>query len=112
MIARILAVGNDQVEVVQAGGGQEALDLLKAERFDLVILDFMMPEVSGLDVLKALRTRVGAGELPVIMLTARSEEPNVMRSLELGASYFIKKPFEPQELLDTVESVLGISMQP
>lgn len=112
MIARILAVGNDQIEVVQAAGGREAIDLLEGERFDLVILDFMMPEVSGLDVLKSLRTRVGTGDLPVIMLTARSEEPNVMKSLESGASYFIKKPFEPQELLDTVESVLGISMQP
>ncbi|MCA9790931.1 MAG: response regulator [Candidatus Eremiobacteraeota bacterium] len=111
MVCRILTLGSDQLEIEQAASGAEALELLAAGEFDLLVLDFMMPEMTGLEVLEAVRKSPRSQSLPVIMLTARSEDSSALQTLESGADYFVKKPFEPRELLTIVESVLGLPMQ-
>ncbi len=93
----------DGHEVSEAGDGPVALELLDAERFDLVVLDMMLPGVSGLDILRYIR---GRGDLPVIMLTARADEVDRVAGLELGADDYVVKPFSPRELAARVNGVL------
>lgn len=93
----------DGHEVAEVGDGNAALDLLDRERFDLVVLDMMLPGVNGLDILRRIRA---GGEMPVIMLTARAEETDRVAGLELGADDYVVKPFSPRELAARVNGVL------
>ena len=92
--------------VTTAGSGDEAIQGARAERPDLVVLDLMLPGLSGFEVLQELRRAPGLDDLPVIFLTARREEADRIRGLELGADDYITKPFSPQELVLRVGSVL------
>jgi len=92
--------------VVQAFDGEEALTLIAERPPDLVLLDWMLPQVSGLEVCRRLRRRPGTAHLPIIMLTARGEEPDRLRGLDTGADDFIAKPFSPAELIARVRAVL------
>jgi DNA-binding response OmpR family regulator len=74
--------------------GQQALEIAGATALDLVLLDVMMPEMSGLDTLKALRTRFNAAQLPVIMVTARDDQPMMVHCFAAGANDYIIKPFD------------------
>jgi len=89
--------------VVTAGDGQQALDLARRDRPDLVVLDLMLPALSGLEVCRRLRAKV---PVPVIMLTARGEEVDRIAGLELGADDYVAKPFSPRELTARVKAVL------
>jgi DNA-binding response OmpR family regulator len=91
-------------EVVTAGDGVAGLERALAELPDLVILDVMMPRMSGLDVCKQLKARRPA--IPVIMLTARGQEVDKVVGLELGADDYVTKPFSIRELLARVKAVL------
>jgi DNA-binding response OmpR family regulator len=93
----------DGHQVSEAADGPTALDLLDREPPDLVVLDMMLPGVSGLDILRHIRSR---SDLPVIMLTARSEETDRVAGLELGADDYVVKPFSPRELAARVNGVL------
>ena len=90
--------------VVQAADGEEALELYRRTRPDLVVLDLMLPKVSGLEVCR----RLGADgrRVPLIMLTARGEEEDRIVGLALGADDYVVKPFSPRELAARVEAVL------
>ena len=90
-----------QVEVVC--DGQAALEALAADTPALVVLDLMLPRVSGLDVTRWLRAR---GDTPIIMLTARGAETDRIAGLEMGADDYVVKPFSPQELVSRVRAVL------
>jgi two-component system phosphate regulon response regulator PhoB len=92
--------------VSTAGSGAEAIRSAKEERPDLVILDLMLPGVSGYDVLAELRAREETREVGVILLTARREEADRIRGLSLGADDYLTKPFSPQELILRVAAVL------
>jgi two-component system phosphate regulon response regulator PhoB len=92
--------------VSTAGSGDEAIRGARAERPDIVVLDLMLPGLSGFEVLQELRRAPGLDELPVIFLTARREEADRIRGLELGADDYITKPFSPQELVLRVGNVL------
>jgi DNA-binding response OmpR family regulator len=94
----------DGYTVTVAGDGKEGLDTLLAEPFDLVLLDVMLPSMSGFDILKHVRAR--GIQVPVIMLTARGEEIDKVLGLELGADDYITKPFSLRELLARVKAVL------
>ncbi len=93
----------DGFVVAAVADGRAALDALATSAPDLVVLDVMLPEVDGLDVLHRLRRH---SEVPVILLTARAEEPDRVLGLELGADDYVVKPFSPRELAARVRSVL------
>jgi DNA-binding response OmpR family regulator len=90
---------------VQAGyDGRRALELAREQRPELVILDLMLPHVDGLDVCHVLRQEVG--QVPIIMLSARSTEDDKLGGLETGADDYVTKPFSPRELVARVRAVL------
>ena len=89
--------------VCEAADGPAAVDALRDFKPDLVVLDVMLPNASGFDILRAIRAQ---SELPVILLTARVEESDRVLGLELGADDYVVKPFSPRELVARVRSVL------
>jgi len=93
-------------QVVVAEGGREAIDAVGDQAIDLVLLDVMMPEVDGLQVLEVLRRRHSQTELPIIMATAKGESEDVVRALELGANDYVVKPLDFPVVLARVESQL------
>lgn len=95
--------------VVEATTGTEALQLIAESRPDLVVLDVMLPELDGFGVLSELRK---ANDIPVILLTAKTEEPDRVLGLELGADDYVVKPFSPRELVARVRSVLRRTAAP
>lgn len=101
MVSRYLS--SEGYQVREAGNGQEALHLFERERFDLVVLDIMLPQLSGLEVCKRLREQ---SDIPIIMLTARGEEIDRLLGLELGADDYISKPFSIRELSARIRAVL------
>jgi two-component system phosphate regulon response regulator PhoB len=92
--------------VAVAADGEEALRAIAEDKPDLVILDWMLPLVSGLEVCRQLRRKPETRSLPVIMLTARGEETDRIRGLETGADDYITKPFSPNELVARVRALL------
>jgi DNA-binding response OmpR family regulator len=89
--------------VLTAGDGDSALAITRREKPDLVVLDLTLPSLDGLDVARALRRD---GEVPIIVLTARSEEADRVAGLELGADDYVAKPFSPREVVARVRAVL------
>ena len=90
-------------DVTLAADGDETLKLLREQEFDLLLLDIMMPGKDGLQIIRGLRRR---SEMPVIFLTARSSDIDKVSGLQLGADDYVTKPFNPQELVARVQSVL------
>ena len=86
--------------------GEEALQEVRREVPNLIILDLMLPGVNGFDVCKSLRNDYRTKTIPVIMLTARSEEADIVIGLELGADDYLTKPFSPRELIARVRAIL------
>jgi len=115
--ARILLVDDEQAvqtlltyplrkegyEVVGAMDGQEALNRFSEERFDLVVLDIMLPKLDGIEVCRRLRTR---SQVPIIMLTAKGDEIDKIAGLEMGADDYITKPFSVREFRSRVKAAL------
>ena len=97
---------NEGFSTLQAETGEQALKLLGRERVDAVILDLMLPGIDGLEVLKHIRVTPGTKNLPVLMLTAKSEEFDRVIGLELGADDYLCKPFFVRELVARVKAVL------
>jgi two-component system KDP operon response regulator KdpE len=98
-----LELSSQGFHVVSAGDGQQALQIAEQQRPDIALLDIIMPEMSGLEVLRHLRERSGT---PVILLTARDRDDDKVRGLEMGADDYLVKPFNPQELTARVRAVL------
>jgi DNA-binding response OmpR family regulator len=94
----------DGYEVVQASDGNEALARFSEQAFDLVVLDLMLPRIDGLEVCKRLRAK--GSTVPIIMLTAKSEEIDKVLGLELGADDYITKPFSMREFRSRVKAAL------
>ncbi len=97
------AVGYD-VEVVE--DGEEALNSVKREHPDLILLDLLMPKVDGFEVLKVLKGNEETSKIPIVVLTAKAEETDRQRAMELGADNYMTKPFKPQELWDVIKGYL------
>ena len=93
-------------DVRRTGDGDEALILAREEPPDIVILDWMIEGVSGIEVCRRLRRRSETGNVPIIMLTARGEETDRVRGLETGADDYVTKPFSPRELVARVGAVM------
>ena len=100
-----LVLGEKGFDVVTASGGQEALTKAQLERPDLVLLDIMMPQMDGWEVLKLLRVDEETAEIPVAMLSARTEARDRVQGLQEGAIDYICKPFSLQELLGKIEAI-------
>ena len=92
--------------VLSAYSGQMALETLRTERPDLLILDLMLPDTDGWDVTRQIRTEVRLAATPIIMLTARVEDSDKIIGLELGADDYITKPFNPREVVARVRALL------
>jgi two-component system phosphate regulon response regulator PhoB len=99
-------LARESYRVRTAASGPEAIRAAELERPDLVVLDLMLPGMSGLQVLEELRRRPETHEIPVILLTARREEQDRIAGLKLGADDYVAKPFSPQELILRVGAVL------
>ncbi len=90
-------------QVIQANNGADALDKVRDELPDLVILDVMMPDLDGFETLRLLRE---TSNVPVIMLTVKADEEDIVKGLKLGADDYVTKPFNPRELSSRVEALL------
>ena len=92
--------------VIDARDGEDALDLAMREYPDLILLDLMLPGIDGLEVCRALKKETKTASIPIIMLTAKSQESDKVVGLELGADDYITKPFSVRELLARIKAVL------
>jgi phosphate regulon transcriptional regulator PhoB len=90
----------------EADDGEKALKILQREKFDLVILDLMLPGLSGLEVCRKLRARPETSQIPILMLTAKAGEADRVVGLEMGADDYLTKPFSPKELVARVRAIL------
>ncbi len=99
-----LVQNNYKVEI--ATSGDQALPMAQAAKPDLILLDLMLPSIDGLQVCKQLKRSVDTEKIPVIILTARSEESDIVSGLELGADDYITKPFSPRVLIARIRAVL------
>lgn len=97
------------VSIITASNGEEGLALIRREKPDLVFLDIMMPKLSGYEVCRKLNEDPALGiALNIVLLTAKGQEVDRRQGLELGAKLYMTKPFDPDEVLDTARSLLGI----
>jgi len=99
-------LNSEGYEVVVARDGEEALNLAEEENPDLILLDWMLPKVSGIEVCRQLRRSKMTREIPIVMLTARSEESDKIRGLDIGADDYITKPYSIKELLARVRAAM------
>src|SRR5262247_697692 len=95
-----------QYDVVGVKSGEEALVQVRTTPPDLVVLDLMLPGVDGLEVCKALKRDTHTAAIPIVILTARGEEADIVAGLELGADDYLTKPFSPRVLLARIRAVL------
>ena len=116
-MARVLAVDDDPTilrllqvnlemeghEVLTAEDGQSALAVIRAERPDVVLLDVMMPEMDGFQVCEAVRADADIADTPIVFVSARAQQADLDRGYASGADGYITKPFDPVDLVETIE---------
>lgn len=95
-----------EYHVLQAQTGEQCLDLIQKNKVDIILLDYMLPGMDGIAVIRELKSSPKYKDIPIIMLTAKSEEFDTVLSLEMGADDYICKPFAARELLARIRSVL------
>lgn len=100
---KLSAAGHD---VLIAADGSEALEIATRERPDVVVLDAMMPVRDGIEVLRTLKSDPALSHMPVVMLTARRREDDIVGALRLGAADYVTKPFMPEELVARIDRLL------
>jgi DNA-binding response OmpR family regulator len=103
----VFRLENSGYTVVQAHDGAEALEVARSSRPDLAVLDVMMPKMDGFELTRRLREDEATSRMPIILLTARTQEADVQRGFDAGADDYIRKPFSPQELRSRVQAILG-----
>ena len=120
MAAKILVIEDEQAvremlfyalnkadfEVHEAANGEIALDILKKYNIDLILLDWMLPGQAGIEISKKLRSMPETKNIPIIMLTAKSEESDKIMGLDSGADDYVTKPFSPNELIARIKAIL------
>ncbi|MFK5708828.1 response regulator transcription factor [Lysinibacillus boronitolerans] len=119
-MARILVVDDEEIlrmliretledlefDIDEAEDGEEALKKMKESTYDLMILDYMMPNLTGIEVIELLPQEIKKS-MPILMLTAKSQESDRQKVFDLGADYFMSKPFSPVKLMNLVEAILN-----
>ena len=98
------------VVLLQAGSGKEALEIIKAEKPDFVLLDVMMPGMDGFEVCNTVKNILEMKDTYILMLTAKGQEFDKQRGKDVGVDYYITKPFDLDDLLEKIVNVLGIEM--
>lgn len=96
-------------DVAEAVNGKDALDKLASDRIDFVITDWNMPEMNGLDFTKEVRGNAKTADLPILMITTRGTEADVIEALQARVNSYIVKPFTPQELKDKIDEVVKVT---
>ncbi len=106
-IVRLIQVNLERAgyEVVTANDGLQALEVVAKETPDLIVLDWMMPQLNGMETLKRLKQNDTTKDIPVIMLTAKSQDVDVLRGWQSGVDCYLTKPFNPMELLTFVKRI-------
>lgn len=104
LISYNLSKNGYRVETVTSG--EDALEKIKENDYDLIILDLMLPGVDGLDICKIIKSDKHKSGIPIVMVTAKSEEADKVAGLEIGADHYVTKPFSPRELLAIVKATL------
>ncbi|HDQ70651.1 MAG TPA: response regulator [Chloroflexi bacterium] len=99
---------NTGIELLSAGDGLEAWKTVQEQRPDLVILDIMMPGLSGYEVCKRIKTDPDLSKVHIIMLTAKGQDEDLKRSIEAGADEYVTKPFNPDYLIERAASLLDV----
>ena len=109
-IVRLIQVNLERqgYEVITAFNGVECLEKVKEDRPDLIVLDVMMPEMTGFEVLEALKSNPETEAIPVIMLTARAQDSDVLRGWQSGVECYLTKPFNPMELIAFVKRIFSM----
>jgi DNA-binding response OmpR family regulator len=97
------------MKVAEAADGPSGLEKARANPPDVILLDVMMPEMSGFEVLQHLKEEYTTGRIPVILVTAKTQDDDVVKGYQYGADYYIPKPFTAKQLLYGIELVLGKS---
>lgn len=105
---RDLEEDDDEIEIIKASNGEEALEAIKAAKPVLVFLDIMMPIVDGFNVCDTVKNEWGMDDIFIVMLTAKGQKVDQQRSVEVGANMYMTKPFEPDRVLEIGREVLGI----
>jgi two-component system chemotaxis response regulator CheY len=103
----IRASGFDVGEFFEAATGREALDVLDDQWLDLVLSDYNMPDMDGLEMLKAMKKNEMLKDIPVIMVTTEGSNQRIEKFIETGASAYIKKPFTPEQIRSQLNQLLG-----
>ena len=98
-------------EVLTAANGADGLQLIQREQPQVVFLDIMMPRLNGYDVCAAVRTDPALAHTVIVMLTAKGQDADRVRGLEVGADYFVTKPFDPDEVLDLARQIIAQELQ-
>lgn len=100
---------DDGVEFLTADNGETALEIIQAEKPNLVFLDVMMPKMNGMDVCRKVKKELGLNDVFIILLTAKGQELDRQKGQEVGADVYMTKPFDPEALLGKAREVLGIT---
>jgi DNA-binding response OmpR family regulator len=101
----------DGFRVTTASDGEQALHKIRKDKFDLVVLDLMLPGIQGVELCRIIRSDIKTADTPIIMLTAKGEEVDRVIGLESGADDYITKPFSPRELIARIKAVLRRSAE-
>jgi len=108
-IVRLIEVsmGRQGHTVITASDGREAVAKAEAERPDIILMDVMMPYVDGFEAIRLLKAKESTRDIPVILLTAKRHDADMLQGIESGAVSYLTKPFAPTELVALVEKILG-----
>lgn len=99
---------DEGIELLTAQDGEEALDKIKSEKPNLVFLDVMMPKMNGFDVCNEVKNVLKIEDIYIIMLTAKGQEIDRQKAVNVGADIYLTKPFDPDEVLEKAKEVLGL----
>ena len=111
----VVLVADDEDDILEISGytviaahdGAEALELARSSKPDLAVLDVMIPKMDGFELVRRLREDEATTRMPIILLTARTQEADVQHGFDAGADDYIRKPFSPEELRSRVQAILG-----
>jgi DNA-binding response OmpR family regulator len=99
---------DEGVELITADNGETALDIIRSETPEIVFLDVMMPKMNGFDVCNMVKNELGISGVYIVLLTAKGQEFDKQKGVDVGADVYMTKPFNPDEVLEKARSVLGL----